>query len=123
MINIKNWRSWNKTINNWGGAFQFDGTFSTDGSTAFSQEHRWCSDCKGGTWEKQDVSLAQVPSTAQLLRLGFHDCVPYIKEDGSLEGGCDGCIQWANVGFGYGGFPGGKVKKAYAPVGKGEHLY
>ena len=124
MITIKNWRNWNSAIHYWGGAFNTDGTFSSDGSTAFSHEHRWCLGCNKVPWEKQDVSLAQVPSTAQLLRLGFHDCVPYINEDGSLEGGCDGCIHWANMGFGYSGFPGKKtksVKKDYYPVSKGDN--
>ena len=29
----------------------------------------------------------QVPNTAKLLRLSFHDCAPYIREDGEVHGG------------------------------------
>ena len=38
-------------------------------------------------WGKQDISKGQLPSPAKLLRLAFHDCVPYIAEDGSHHGG------------------------------------
>ena len=30
---------------------------------------------------------------AKLIRLSFHDCVPY--KDGT--GGCDGCLNWSNI--------------------------
>ena len=62
----------------------------------------------GGTWH----------NAPKLLRLAFHDCVPYIGDDGSVSGGCDGCINWAGMGFGYSGFPGGDVIRDYYPVDK-----
>ena len=79
-----------------------------------------------------------MPNTAKLLRLAFHDCAPYLAEDGSTFGGkivlvlqrkdpnrficigCDGCINWAGMGFGYSGFPGGPddLVKDYYPEDK-----
>ena len=35
----------------------------------------------------------QVPNTAKLLRLSFHDCAPYIREDGEVHGGGRGHIE------------------------------
>ena len=35
------------------------------------------------------------PSHSRLIQLAFHDCLRY--EDGS--GGCDGCLNWAGVGY------------------------
>ena len=32
-------------------------------------------------------------SPEKLLRLAFHDCIPYVNDDGSIEGGCDGCLN------------------------------
>jgi hypothetical protein len=37
---------------------------------------------------------ANLPSAAKVVRLGFHDCMPY--DDGT--GGCDGCLEWTGVG-------------------------
>ena len=70
--------------NNWlpGGLFYTDGTLSGEGD--LSTEPKWCLDC---LWNKEDVAKGQVPNTAKLLRLSFHDCVPYISEDGQLTGG------------------------------------
>jgi len=50
-------------------------------------------------WIKQlntmkDVSWHDIPSTAKIIRLAFHACMPYT--DGS--GGCDGCVHWDGVG-------------------------
>ena len=81
-----------------------------------------------------------MPNTAKLLRLAFHDCAPYLAEDGSTYGGindvdqitptekrsqklytgCDGCINWKGMGFGYSGFPGGTdyLVKDYYPEDK-----
>ena len=33
-------------------------------------------------------------AVAQVLRLGFHDCLKY--KDGT--GGCDGCVDFSNMG-------------------------
>ena len=41
-------------------------------------------DCAWGT---RDIDKNQMPNTAKLLRLAFHDCAPYIAEDGSTYGG------------------------------------
>ena len=32
-------------------------------------------------------------SAEKVLRLAFHDCIPYITEEGVIEGGCDGCLN------------------------------
>ena len=91
-------------------------------------------------WGKRDISKNQMPNTAKLLRLAFHDCAPYLAEDGSTYGGidgggpiekkdlnycmlctgCDGCINWKGMGFGYSGFPGGpdRLVKDYYPEDK-----
>merc|ERR1711936_631447 len=45
------------------------------------------------------LGLASV-SENTLLRLAFHDCLPY--KDGT--GGCDGCLNWAGMGFRYKNF-------------------
>ena len=90
MIVYENWNA--------GGIFRTDGTFSTDGSTPFSTEAKYCEDC---IWMKQDASKMQVPTGAKLLRLSFHDCVPYIDADGKISGGCDGCLNWHGMGAGY----------------------
>ena len=42
---------------------------------------------------EEDI-YTRLPNAAKFLRLGFHDCLKY--EDGS--GGCDGCLNWENVG-------------------------
>ena len=36
---------------------------------------------------------ADLPSPAKVVRLAFHDCMPYA--DGS--GGCDGCLEWTDI--------------------------
>ena len=89
-------------------------------------------------WGKQDISKNQMPNTAKLLRLAFHDCAPYLAADGSTYGGiylgctenfvtkhynfvgCDGCLNWKGMGFGYSGFPGGTdyLVKDYYPEDK-----
>ena len=90
-------------------------------------------------WGKKDIDANQMPNTAKLLRLAFHDCAPYLAADGSTYGGktllvlhrirdlnhfickgCDGCINWAGMGFGYSGFPGGTdyLVKDYYPEDK-----
>ena len=33
------------------------------------------------------------PTENLLMRLAFHDCIPYITEEGAIEGGCDGCLN------------------------------
>ena len=38
---------------------------------------------------------------AKLIRLAFHDCVTNIDESGVHFGGCDGCLNWDNMGFLY----------------------
>lgn len=38
-------------------------------------------------WGKKDIDKNQMPNTAKLLRLAFHDCAPYLAEDGSTYGG------------------------------------
>ena len=97
-----------------GGAFTRDGTLH---SGTISTEDKYCEDC---LWEKSDVSKGQVivgqnyllvltrhlssirlpsmfypqvPNTAKLLRLSFHDCAPYIREDGEVYGGGRGHIE------------------------------
>ena len=37
-------------------------------------------------------------TTAKLIRLAFHDCVRNIDENGTHFGGCDGCLNWDNMG-------------------------
>ena len=108
MIDIRNWRGSNPT-------FLSDGTYTNDGSSAIDTTNDWCHDC---LWGKADNGKQQVPQASKLLRLAFHDCVPYIRDDGSVSGGCDGCINWAGMGFGYSGFPGGPIIRDYYPVGK-----
>ena len=41
-------------------------------------------------WGKKDIDKNQMPNTAKLLRLAFHDCAPYLAEDGSTYGGING---------------------------------
>ena len=38
-----------------------------------------------------------MPNTAKLLRLAFHDCAPYLAEDGSTYGGINGVDQMTHV--------------------------
>ena len=88
-----------------------------------------------------------MPNTAKLLRLSFHDCVPYIGQDGEVHGGgaveyctrylhfistlsvllleyynlmagCDGCLNWFNMGFGYSGLNTDPKEIGYTPEGK-----
>ena len=33
-------------------------------------------------------------SPAKVLRLVFHDCIPYKGENGAVFGGCDGCLNF-----------------------------
>ena len=80
MINRKNWLP--------GGLFYTDGTLSGEGS--LSIEPKWCLDC---LWNKADVDKGQVPNTAKLIRLSFHDCKPYITEDGQRSGGKDDLLK------------------------------
>ena len=35
-----------------------------------------------------------MPDAAKVLRLAFHDCIPYLNG----SGGCDGCLHWKGVG-------------------------
>lgn len=65
------------------GLFWRDGTLSGSGALS-GTEQKWCEDCP---WGKTDVDKNQLPSTAKLLRLAFHDCTPYIGDDGSRYGG------------------------------------
>jgi len=106
-----NWNNWKK-----GGSFRTDGTFTVNGSISF--EKKFCPDC---LWGFEDWSKPNVPTTAKLLRLSFHDCVPYLTGEGEVRGGCDGCINWSGMGHGYSGFPGGPVIRDYAPVNKGDN--
>jgi len=39
----------------------------------------------------------RMPTAAKFLRLGFHDCLKYSDD----SGGCDGCLNWHNVGYTY----------------------
>ena len=48
-------------------------------------------------WPKQ-YSKAREPNGPKFLRLAFHDCLKYT--DGT--GGCDGCLNWHNVGWKFG---------------------
>jgi len=105
-------------LSNWRGTFLSDGTFSTDGSTAFSLDDKYCWDC---LWGKKDTDKGQVPQPSKLLRLSFHDCVPYLDDEGNPVGGCDGCLNWSGMGFGYSGFPGGPQVRDYYPVFKGDN--
>ena len=43
---------------------------------------------------KSPATFSDVPDTAKMLRLAFHDCLRYT--DGS--GGCDGCLNWEGMG-------------------------
>ena len=45
------------------------------------------SDLQDCLWGKKDIDKNQMPNTAKLLRLAFHDCAPYLAEDGSTYGG------------------------------------
>ena len=89
--------------------FMFDGTADTG---FISTGAKFCEDCP---WGKSDFSKLQVlpciacscviasvsvptiathqiPNTAKLLRLSFHDCVPYIGQDGEVHGG--GAVEY-----------------------------
>jgi len=64
------------------------------------------------------------PTETKLLRLAFHDCLKYT--DGS--GGCDGCLDWKNMGFRYKNFfnlglpkEERKPKRFYPVVRKGDN--
>merc|ERR1712012_1538375 len=48
-------------------------------------------------WPKP-YSKAREPNGPKFLRLAFHDCLKYT--DGT--GGCDGCLNWHNVGWKFG---------------------
>ena len=57
----------------------------------------------GGAWTKQELMIVKAKlyrmfgygvEAPKAVRLGFHDCLKYA--DGS--GGCDGCLNWHNVG-------------------------
>merc|ERR550539_81392 len=49
-------------------------------------------------WPDETISKGyskmREPNAPKFLRLAFHDCLKYT--DGS--GGCDGCLNWHNVG-------------------------
>ena len=89
MIDSRNWRGHNPV-------FWTDGTFSE--ATGLSLENRY-----EGCFDRSDKGKMQVPSGSKLLRLSFHDCVPYLNENGDPEGGCDGCLNWANMGTAWSG--------------------
>ena len=38
------------------------------------------------------IAAFKIPNTAKLLRLSFHDCVPYIGQDGEVHGG--GAVEY-----------------------------
>ena len=38
------------------------------------------------------------PRHSRLIQLAFHDCLKYADEDGG-GGGCDGCINWSEMGW------------------------
>jgi len=64
------------------------------------------------------------PTENRLLRLAFHDCVKYT--DGT--GGCDGCLNWAHMGFRFKNFfklrfpvEERKPKRYYPVVRKGDN--
>lgn len=42
---------------------------------------------------RSQVQGSQELVTANLLRLGFHDCMPYVNPEGALVNGCDGCLD------------------------------
>ena len=120
MIDIRNWLKSQDgdQFPDGSGTFLDDGTFTTDGSSAIDTTNDWCRDC---LWGKKDNDKEQVPQASKLLRLAFHDCVPYVRPDGSVSGGCDGCINWAGMGFGYSGFPDAEPTRDYYPVDKGDN--
>ena len=45
-----------------------------------------------------------------LLRLAFHDCIPYDDDTGAIHGGCDGCLNWDGM---YASSPNPNTKKYY----------
>jgi len=53
-------------------------------------------------WPDETISKGyskmREPNAPKFLRLAFHDCLKYT--DGS--GGCDGCLNWHNVGYKFG---------------------
>jgi len=108
MVNTANWRGFRHHNKDPDASDEYDeaplfvqdGTLSDDSDNNLSAtENKFC--CN---WQNRDISSGQVPTTSKLLRLAFHDCVPYVDEDGILHGGCDGCLNWKNMGT---GFPGG----------------
>ena len=69
------------------------------GSRAMSKLH----DVWPDEWP-QEYSKVREPGAPKFLRLAFHDCLKY--KDGS--GGCDGCLNWQNIGHKYGIWQNGK---------------
>ena len=73
--------------------FQVD--FSTAQGAAWTKEETEIIATKI-LWKKRINSQAQGSQelvTANLLRLGFHDCMPYVNPEGQLVNGCDGCLH------------------------------
>ena len=59
-------------------------------------------------WRKFQIAFRS-PTPAKLIQFAFHDCAKY---EGS-GGGCDGCLNWAGMGFEsemFNGHPGNKEK-------------
>ena len=86
-----------------------------------SREHEFCTHCDDITcpstfpscqccrgWCAMPSSVLE-PSAAKFLRLAFHDCLLYT--DG--RGGCDGCLEWTNMGISY--------EKKETPSGNGPY--
>ena len=91
MVNIGNWRGIKHASEDpdepdtYNGTPRFvqDGTLSDDNDNNLSNtEHKFC--CG---WQLTDINRGQVPTTSKVIRLAFHDCVPYVDEDGTLHGG------------------------------------
>ena len=72
------------------------------------------STAQGAAWTKEETEIiatkilskeriksqaegSQELVTANLLRLGFHDCMPYVNPEGQLVNGCDGCLDPAEI--------------------------
>lgn len=41
---------------------------------------------------------ATFPNAPKLLRLGFHDCIPYKDAPSDTPNGCDGCLDFEGMG-------------------------
>ena len=106
-VEMENWR-WANPV------FWTDGTFSEANGLSLENKYQGC-------FDKSDKGRMQVPTGSKLLRLSFHDCVPYLNDNGDPEGGCDGCLNWANMGTAWVGTTGLKTPEKWFDGGRGDN--